>query len=559
MAHVQQQLGNYGQAVRYSLESIRKAQALGDTSHIQTFYLRLGWLYYELNEWDEGIVYMKKLMSIHQKLNQVGGVIATAEVITDGLIHQKKYPEALEYVKRTLRQIKTLEALQPPNPVSQVAFARMLARVYFHNGQYGEAEKYYTQYFQRLNQKITYPEEWAQAYADAGTFYVSTRNYPRAKDYLDKAMAIRQQLGNKTFVQIRNIYYQYFRLDSLQGNCKSALAHYQQYKILNDSIFNQTQGRQLANLRVQFDIRKKEQDLYLKDRNIQLLTKQTQLQQAHIRHSQSLRNMTLGGLALLLVLLGVIYNRYRLKQRSNQLLQTQQAVLQAQRLEIEQKNEHLSALLKQKERLLREIHHRVKNNLQVIMSLLNSQANSLQDHAALAAIRESQHRVHAMALIHQNLYQSEGVACISMPSYIGEVVAYLTEFYTLSSPVCFKLQVEEIELDVTQAVPLGLVINEALTNALKYAFPEGRTGTVKVGLIRSAKSAYRLTIADDGVGLSEGFDPATSGTLGMILMQGLSEQLGGRLTISSRSGLTIALLFGGQQPSSADMDIAFAD
>jgi len=143
MAHVQQQLGNYGQAVRYSLESIRKAQALGDTSHIQTFYLRLGWLYYELNEWDEGIVYMKKLMSIHQKRNQVGGVIATAEVITDGLIHQKKYPEALEYVKRTLQQIKTLEALQRPNPVSQVAFSRMLARVYFHNGQYGEAEKYY--------------------------------------------------------------------------------------------------------------------------------------------------------------------------------------------------------------------------------------------------------------------------------------------------------------------------------------------------------------------------------------------------------------------------------
>jgi two-component sensor histidine kinase len=301
---------------------------------------------------------------------------------------------------------------------------------------------------------------------------------------------------------------------------------------------------------------------------------------------------------LLLLLLGVIYNRYRLKQRSNQLLEAQQQklqtqqqalqaqhqelqaqkdVLQAQQEEIHHKNEHLSQLLLEKdsllgqkdtlleekegllqdkdhllsgqERLLKEIHHRVKNNLQVVMSLLNSQADSLQDKAALSAIQESQHRVQAMALIHQKLYQSEGVARIPMQDYIEEVVAYLSDSYSLSQPVRFQLDVEPIELDVTQAVPLGLIINEVITNAFKYAFPDGRSGTVCLSLLRLAEATYQLTIADDGVGLPANYDPSQSRSLGMTLLHGFSGQLGGELTITSQAGLSINLVFEEEQLS----------
>jgi two-component sensor histidine kinase len=200
----------------------------------------------------------------------------------------------------------------------------------------------------------------------------------------------------------------------------------------------------------------------------------------------------IGGGILLLVLLGVVYNRYRLKQRSNRQLQAQQQALQtqhqelqfqknalqAQQQEINKKNERLSQLLgekdsllgekdqllEEKERLLKEINHRVKNNLQVVMSLLNWKADALQDKAALSAIQESQHRVQAIAFIYQKLYQSEGVARIPMHDYIEEVVAYLHESYCLDQQVRFCVEVEPIELDVTQAVPLGLIINEGITN-----------------------------------------------------------------------------------------------
>jgi two-component sensor histidine kinase len=208
-----------------------------------------------------------------------------------------------------------------------------------------------------------------------------------------------------------------------------------------------------------------------------------------------------------------------------------------------QKNQVLQQLLTEKECMLKEIHHRVKNNLQVVMSLLNSQADFLEDKAALSAIQESQHRVRAISLIHQKLYQSEGVARIPMHDYIGEVVAYLHESYCLHHTVRFEVQVEPIELDVTQAVPLGLIINEVITNAFKYAFPDGRPGTVRLSLHRLAKTTYQLTIADNGVGLPAHYNPSQSSSLGMTLLHGFSSQLGGELTIISPSGLTIELVF----------------
>ncbi|MCE7054181.1 sensor histidine kinase [Algoriphagus sp. AGSA1] len=197
----------------------------------------------------------------------------------------------------------------------------------------------------------------------------------------------------------------------------------------------------------------------------------------------------------------------------------------------------------EKERLLKEIHHRVKNNLQIVMSLLNSQIATLKDKAALSAIKDSQNRVQAIALIHQKLYQTEGLARIPIQPYVEEVVAYLQDTYSLSRRLSFKLFIEAIDLDMNVAVPLGLIINEAITNSFKYAFPEERSGTVKICLLHKADLTYELTIEDDGVGLPMGFDPSRSRSLGRTLIHGFSAQLGGELNIEWRQGVKISLLF----------------
>jgi two-component sensor histidine kinase len=267
------------------------------------------------------------------------------------------------------------------------------------------------------------------------------------------------------------------------------------------------------------------------------------LQEEKMKQDQLIRNVIIGGAFLMLLMSGVIYNRYRLKQKSNQLLEAQQKVLQAQQKEIHEKNAYLSQLLQDKEWLLKEIHHRVKNNLQIVMSLLDSQADFLQDGKALAAIQESQQRVYAISLIHQKLYQSENLAMIEMDTYISEVVSYICESFDVQGRIQFYISVAPLKLDVAIAIPLGLLINEAITNSLKYAFPEARTGQVSINLYQIDPERYMLTIADDGIGLGKDFDIHATPSLGMTLMKGLSQQLGGNLKVEGDAGLKVSLLF----------------
>jgi two-component sensor histidine kinase len=325
---------------------------------------------------------------------------------------------------------------------------------------------------------------------------------------------------------------------------------------------------QIASLQIQYKTKEQEQ-------NIALLTKQNDIQQAHLKQKDFLQQVIVAGASMLLLLLGLGYNRYRLKQRSNRLLEAKQQEINEKNQRLQQvlgekdnlleEKEHLithqdyilvekDGLLREKEWLLREVHHRVKNNLQIVMSLLSSQAAYLEDEKALLAIQESQNRIHAISLSHQKLYLSEKIALIEMASYIREVVEYLHDSLQMQDQVRFNLSIDPIELNGAVAVPLGLIINEAVTNALKYAFPDGRKGQVSISLRQSDQpetNAYLLTVADDGIGLCPDFDLSRSRSLGMNLMKGLSKQLDGSLKIESADGLTIQVRFRNALPDKA--------
>ena len=271
-------------------------------------------------------------------------------------------------------------------------------------------------------------------------------------------------------------------------------------------------------------------------------------------------------MGLLLLILGLVYNRYRLKQRSTQLLEAKQVEIHHKNdflQHVIQEKEHLltekEGLLTEKEWMLREIHHRVKNNLQIISSLLHSQSAYLKDETALAAIRESQNRVHAMALIHQKLYQSEQLSVVAMADYIPEIVSYLLQTYDREETVTTQLDVEPLELDIALTVPLGLILNEAITNALKYGLPAGRRGTLRVALRTQAPHTYQLSVGDDGVGLPPNFDPHQSPTQGMSLIRGLSKQIRGELLITQHQGVELNLRFRTPPASEGPPNAAAAD
>lgn len=245
----------------------------------------------------------------------------------------------------------------------------------------------------------------------------------------------------------------------------------------------------------------------------------------------------------LLIISGVIYIGYREKQRSDKQLQLQQKEISEQDLALQHLTADKDRLIDEKDWLLKEVHHRVKNNLQIVMSLLNTQSAFLKNNAALAAIRESQNRVQAIALIHQKLYSSSNVAYIDIAVYIGELVSYLADCYNAHDRgIRIEQQVEPVKMDVAQAVPVGLMLNEAITNAIKYAFPN-RRGYINISLGVIDDNNMMLNIADDGIGLPQDFDIKEASSLGMEMMKALSKQLGGSFKMENNNGVVITLIF----------------
>ena len=202
------------------------------------------------------------------------------------------------------------------------------------------------------------------------------------------------------------------------------------------------------------------------------------------------------------------------------------------------------ASLQEKEVLLKEIHHRVKNNLQIVSSLLNLQTNHVKHTGALRALHDSRARVHSMALIHEKLYQSESLAKIDFGEYVNSLVIDLFRSYQHGlGDVHLNLQLESIALDLDYAIPCGLILNELITNAFKYAFPNGRNGIVTVKLRASPDQTICLKVADDGVGLPVGLDIASTKSLGLRLVNNLVAQVDGKLVITKSEGTTFQVSF----------------
>lgn len=200
--------------------------------------------------------------------------------------------------------------------------------------------------------------------------------------------------------------------------------------------------------------------------------------------------------------------------------------------------------LSEKEVLLQEIHHRVKNNLQVVSSLLSLQSEQIKDKEALTLFKESQDRVRAMALVHERLYKSHDLANIDFTGYVQNLANHLMRSYgSKAGSVSLDLKVEPVPLGIDAAIPCGLIINELVSNSLKYAFPSGETGKILLRLSLDNSNTLRLHVKDDGVGLPEGLDLSKTQSLGLKLVQGLVQQLGGTLTYRNNNGTEFDISF----------------
>ena len=523
IAYVEISQNNIKNALYYALKSVKRMEAEKDFTLGDIFYMRLGDVYNQYGHYEEALEMFKKSIEIGQQTIDSGTWYKSFYGAVAALSLKGKNKEAISY-------INSITAEYPPtNTFDKMNVAYVKANCYVALKDNVLAEKHFKEvdyYAQQLSAPETFREVVHQ-YTEMALFYLNTNRLQKAKFYTAKVFALCKAYKRTYNSQILQILL--YKTDSIDGNYKESLKHFQDYKKLSDSIYGTAKNKQIEELKIQYETKNKEQ-------KIALLNDQSKLQENQLQKSKLLNTLSIWSLLLLLITIGLLYNRYRLKQRNN-------VKLELKEKEINQKNINLRHLLDEKEWLLKEIHHRVKNNLQTVISLLNSQSAYLDNDMALSAIKNSQHRIHSMSLIHQKLYNSENISTINMPNYIKELIEYLKDSFSLAQRIRFEVKITPLELDVVQAIPLGLILNEAITNSIKYAFPDDRTGMIYITLETTTENQYLLTISDNGIGTETDFTETKANSFGMSLIKGLSDDLEAKFTMENNNGTILKIEF----------------
>ena len=234
-----------------------------------------------------------------------------------------------------------------------------------------------------------------------------------------------------------------------------------------------------------------------------------------------------------------------LKHREHLEEQVEQRTVELQKEIIERKRmeRRIRASLKEKEVLLKEVHHRVKNNMQVIISMLNLQSGYVDDEQAIEAFTKSQNRIRTMALVHQKLYQTKDLARIDFAEYIQDLTNYLLSAYGAGAgAITLKMDIEDISLSMDTALPCGMILNELITNSIKHAFPGGRGGDIFIEL-HSDNDNLILTVGDNGAGIPEDLDLPNAESLGLQLIDSFVEQLEGSVELNRKDGTGFRITF----------------
>jgi two-component sensor histidine kinase len=233
----------------------------------------------------------------------------------------------------------------------------------------------------------------------------------------------------------------------------------------------------------------------------------------------------------------------RVIERTSELLTLNKA-LQKEIYEHGIDEEKIKTSLKEKEVLLKEIHHRVKNNMQIISSMLGLQSSYINDQHLNEILNDSQNRIKSMALIHEKLYQSNNMANINFSEYVNSLISNLQQSYSFRRDrIIVNKNIENVSFNIDTAIPLGLIINEILSNTYKHAFPIGGEGIINITIKTIDKNQYILDISDNGIGLPQGFDIENNKSLGLKLVNVLTDQIGGKLEIGSEIGVRFTITF----------------
>ena len=500
MGYVFERKGQLGRAADYAIDALKLGEKLNDKKAIALAYSDLSNLFWKQSKFDSGLEYGLKSVALFEErgINDLDYGF-TLYVVGNNYLEMKAYEEALNYYDHS---IAIGERYGFYNNLSDVYISKVDLYTYLNEfDKAAIAAENAVKYAELLDNNFMLMRSWLSI----GKLQNIQGKYVSAIESLNKCITIASaDFGDEYYLS--QAYETLGKALAGNHNYQEAYQAFAVYDDLKDRIFTVEADQRISQLRTEFDVAQKEHTI--------------QLQQTRISRQQTRQSLIIVLVFLLLLYLLLLYKSLKNNSKKNKMLEKQN---------------------KEKEFLLKEIHHRVKNNLEIVSSLISLQSAELNDEKILTAMQNSQHRIQSMSMIHQKLYQEKSLSSIEMKSYFFDLSNYIVSIFDAQDRVEVRMDMDEIELEVDTAIPIGLIVNELLTNSMKYAFPNKASGVVTIKL-KKANSQLFLNVSDNGIGSHVTKQPIETG-FGTKLVKLLTRQLDGKMKLVVENGTTVSFEF----------------
>lgn len=501
---------DYAQALEYYQRCQEKFELLGDQLGVAKNLANIALIYYYQKDYDQSLAYNQRCLDIYEALGYQSG-IAEALYSMGNISHQQGDSiQAMDFYQRSLDIRESLG--------DQLGVASVLEKMGDVHRAQGDSDQALDLYRRSLAivESLGDKRGIGNALLSIGQIYLEQGDYKKAQLNGEKALPHAKAI--ESLATLQDISHLLYRTHKALGNAPRALEMHELHIQMRDSINNEENQR--ATIRFQFEQQALTDSLANEQEKVL-----AQLEYENKLSRQRLQLGFAGGIGLLFASLAVVlYRTSQRRQRTNQILSTQKQ-------EIEAKSQ-------QNELLLKEIHHRVKNNLEIVSSLLELQSGQMADKAAQSAMKASQSRVQSMGILHQKLYQGKNLATIEMKDYFKNLSDNLMDTFNATDQVEVVCEMDPLELDIDTAVPIGLIVNELMTNSLKYAFPEGQKGRILLSLKVLDDNYLNLSVEDNGIGKWASCGNQGTG-FGTQLISLLTRQLEGSMREKQNNGTKV--------------------
>lgn len=519
--------GDYDKALKNYFESLNYSEQAGDTVRTGEVSNTIGGIYYNQGDGNTAYNYYRKALDIqlrrHNAFRSGRGYLNTGSA----LIVQNKLKQARADLDSSLYYYRSIGSLEGVSYVYGT-----LPLIFSKQNQNDSALKYLL-LAREATLQVNKLYALGQVNHDIAKIYLNKGQFDKGLYYIEEGLRFcgptRQNFEQLLLYQLRAELYE------KKGDAPNALESYKLYKAYSDSVMNAASIKKQTEeaLRYEYNKRRYQQQLATEKEN--LLRGQEETKQKLILY---------GILTLTLITALLLYFRYRTKKKAGDALAAAYNKLEQKNVVIEENAVKLRDSLAERELLLKEIHHRVKNNLQVISGLLELQKEELTEEGSRAAFDEGQSRVRSISLIHQSLYQNDNLSTIHFSSFVKNLVTQVKEVFENGDyKMDVKLSLPDTDFDIDTAVPLGLILNELLTNSYKYATSKGKTGFIEISLTGNGQGDYVLIYKDDGPGMKGSVDFNNAGSLGLRLIKGLAGQLMGEARYEYQAGAEFRINF----------------